>query len=279
MIRKLVGVFFLSLVLCWGFVSTALAETIYYATQSGDIGEYDDVLDTSSLVGNLGGFSIGQVIGIAYDANANRILILDRNAPAVYSMDPASGTASLLFVPNESFQGGAVKGNTLYGINENNQTLVAYDLTTFNPIALTGTSLPGHNHALGVDPVSGQLISANGGNGVFAINDDGSVGADLTSGAAFYEDIDFYGSDYIGVRNGTELYVVDSTTGAESILVTALQTGLSNIIGVAVALGAGGGGNPAPPAPATPVPTMSVWGLGILIALMGIVGFNRRRKM
>jgi hypothetical protein len=31
--------------------------------------------------------------------------------------------------------------------------------------------------------------------------------------------------------------------------------------------------------PATPVPTMSVWGLGMLISLMGLIGFNRRRKM
>jgi hypothetical protein len=36
----------------------------------------------------------------------------------------------------------------------------------------------------------------------------------------------------------------------------------------------------APPSgPATPIPTMSVWGLGILIALMSLVGFNRRRKI
>jgi len=37
---------------------------------------------------------------------------------------------------------------------------------------------------------------------------------------------------------------------------------------------------PPPPAgPVEPIPTMSVWGLGILIALMGLIGFNRRRKM
>jgi len=36
---------------------------------------------------------------------------------------------------------------------------------------------------------------------------------------------------------------------------------------------------PPQPGPATPVPTMSVWGLGILIALMGLIGFNRRRKI
>ena len=32
------------------------------------------------------------------------------------------------------------------------------------------------------------------------------------------------------------------------------------------------------PLPATPVPTMSVWGLGILAGLLGLMGFVRRRK-
>ena len=36
---------------------------------------------------------------------------------------------------------------------------------------------------------------------------------------------------------------------------------------------------PRPQFPATPVPTMSVWGLGMLITIMGLIGFNRRRKM
>jgi len=36
---------------------------------------------------------------------------------------------------------------------------------------------------------------------------------------------------------------------------------------------------PPPAGPVTPIPTMSVWGLGIFITLMGIIGFNRRRKI
>jgi hypothetical protein len=33
----------------------------------------------------------------------------------------------------------------------------------------------------------------------------------------------------------------------------------------------------APIAPATPIPAMSVWGLGIFVALLGLIGFSRRR--
>ena len=33
------------------------------------------------------------------------------------------------------------------------------------------------------------------------------------------------------------------------------------------------------PPPAAPVPTMSVWGLGILAGLLGLIGFVRRRKL
>ena len=278
--RKLILKAF-AVALLFGLTATASAATIYIADDRGNVGVYDDVLDTTAVVGDLGGFQISQNLGIAYDPVADRILLLDRSARAVYSMDPATGTASLLFNPSEQFQGGAVKGNLLYGVNEGTNALVAYDLTTFARDTLTGTNM-GHTHALGIDTASGQLLAANSLSGVFAVNDDGTVGATLVTGSALPEDIDPLGADYLAVYYSNTVEIIDGTTGARSEYLNATQTAAlgmaSSISGVVVASAAAA---PAPPPllPAQTIPTMSQWGMLLLISCMLLVVYSRRKLM
>ncbi len=262
---------FVSIVLLF-LAQTASASLIYFADDVGNVGSYDDVSAALSPVGNLGGFTISQNIGIAYDPARDRILILDRGTPAVYSMDPLTGTAALLFAPNQTFQGGAVKGNLLYGLDESAQIAVAYDLTTFAQVALSGAALP-HMHGMGIDTASGQLVVADRTN-VFVINDDGTIGTTLVASAAWSEDLDPLGANFLNVNYGQTVNLIDGVTGAETTWLSAAQTASTgvtqSISGVVVASTMTMG-------PAVPVPTMTQWGVILLIVAMLLVAYSRRR--
>jgi len=265
-----------------GFAATASAATIFIADDRGNVGVYDDVQNTLAVVGDLSGFSISQNLGIAYDPAAGRILLLDRSARAVYSMDPATGNASLLFSPSQEFQGGAVKGNLLYGIDEGAQSLVAYDLTTFNSVALTGTRISGHTHALGINTATGQLISGNSTLGVFNLNDDGTVGTILVSASVGTpEDLDPLGADYLAVYYSNIVELIDGATGARSVFLDAAQTAAlgmaSSISGVVVADGAVV--NAPPTLVAQGIPSMSQWGMALLIMSVLLVVVRRRKLL
>lgn len=260
-------------VLFLAFASPVFAATIYFADNSGNVGAYDDVTTTVTPVGNLGAFTINQVMGIAYDPANDRILILDRSAPAVYEMDPATGIAALLFTPGQQFQGGAVKGNTLYGIDEGTQTVVAYDLTTFAPVVLAGaTPIPGHSHGMGINPATGQLVVENG-TDVLVINDDGSIGASLVAAGTSDGDIDSYGSDFLNVEYGSTVDLIDGTTGAATVFLTSVQitsAGVTgNVSGIAVASAA----LPASQA----IPTLSQWGMILLVMSLLVAAYTRRK--
>jgi hypothetical protein len=87
----------------------ANATVIYFSDDLGKVGKYDDVTHEVSRVGNAGaGNPVLEVNGIAWDASNERILLLDHRVPAVYAMNPTTGTAMLLFDPGFQFQGGAV---------------------------------------------------------------------------------------------------------------------------------------------------------------------------
>jgi hypothetical protein len=216
----------------------AHAEFIYIADDDGKVVVYDDQADTISAVGNVSdSFPVSQDIGIAWDANTGRILLLDRGTPMVYAMNPADGTSVELFDPGVQFQGGAVKGTTLYGIDEGLQDVVAYDLNTFNSIPLAGaTSLASHTHAMGIDAASGQLYAA--GSSMYEIADDGSTTATpfaLPDGAP--EDIDYYGGDFLAVYYGSEVYSIDGS-GNRTVYLDSTRLGpfaLSSLSGVALA--------------------------------------------
>jgi hypothetical protein len=134
------------------------AAVIYFADDNGAVGAYNDETLSLSAIGDVSAqFPVSQNIGIAYDAVNSRILILDRGRPMVFAMDPATGTATELFNPGISFQGGAVKNGVLYGINEGTQLMVAFDLATFASIPLAAAENINHSHGMGINAATGQL--------------------------------------------------------------------------------------------------------------------------
>lgn len=260
-------------VLFLAFASPVFAATIYFADNSGNVGAYDDVTTTVTPVGNLGAFTINQVMGIAYDPANDRILILDRGATAVYEMDPATGIAALLFTPSQEFQGGAVKGNTLYGIDEATQTVVAYDLTTFAPVVLAGaTPIPGHSHGMGINPATGQLVVENG-TDVLVINDDGSIGASLVAAGTLDGDIDSYGSDFLNVEYGSTVDLIDGTTGAATVFLTSVQITSAGVTGSVSGIVVASAALPASQA----IPTLSQWGMILLVMSLLVAAYTRRK--
>ncbi len=212
------------------------AAKVYFCDDTGQVGSYDTVSTALSPVGNLSAtFSIGQVIGMAFDSAANRLLILDREGDGggiVYSMEPDTGTAVLLFTAsNVSFQGGAVKNGVLYGINEGAQTIAAYDLTTFISLGLAGGALPDHAHSLGIDPASGQLYSSNG-SAIYTVADSGAYGSSVVSQSfSMFEDIDYFEGNFLGVTYGSEVYLINGVTGAVSTFLNSTQVASAGVTG------------------------------------------------
>jgi hypothetical protein len=252
--------------------SIASAAIIYFADVQGHVGRYDDVTTVIAPVGNASAtFTIGQVIGIAWDPTGNRILLLDRNAPAVYAMNPVSGATSLLFNPGISFQGGAVVGSTLYGIDEGTQTVKAFNLTTFANQGLSAPILSNHTHGMGVNPANGQLYGGVGNaSTVFTVSALGAEGPIVVTASPsnFYDDIDYYGGDFLGTDFSNNVIArINGVTGATTQFLSAAQLssgGLTtNVAGVVVA----GAAAPPPPPSQSPVPTLSEWGL-ILLAVI-----------
>lgn len=216
------------------------AAVIYFADEAGNVGAYDDVTMAVTPVGDLSAFSISQVIGIAWDPSGQRILLFDRGAPAVYAMDPTTGNATLLFDPGRSFQGGAVIGNTVYGIDESSQTVEAYNLTTFADLGLSAAALPDHSHGLGENDL-GQLYGVGDGDAIFTVNSDGSYGAVVVTTAAGlgYEDVDAYGDDFLVTEYDGAVTLVDGSTGAESTFLTAGQVTTGGLAGTPVGVTVG----------------------------------------
>ncbi len=248
--------------------SVGNATVVYFSDAQGHVGSYDDVTTNVAVVGNVSAsFSVSQIIGLAWDAANNRLLLLDRNAPAVYAMNPVSGATTLLFNPGIAFQGGAVVGTTLYGIDEGSMTMAAFNLTTFANLGLSAPALSLHTHALGVNPASGQLYGGGGGSSIYLISAAGAQGAGVVSPAVNMEDTDYYNGDFLLATYTNDLSRVDGSTGVITQFLTPAQVtagGLTgSVSGVAVA------GLVVPPV-VKQIPTLSDWSMIILSVLLGL---------
>ena len=193
---------------------------IYVSDYQGNVAKYETTMGSLTAVGNLNGFTIGKVMGLAYDGSTNSLLLLDRNGRMAYSMNAQTGTAAQLFSLSRPFQGGAVRGGLLYGIDEALGTMSAYSLSDHSLYSLSGNVAPAHTHAIGVDALSGQLYSmANG--SIRTISDDGVFGAPvLTTQASFLNDLDYYDGDFVGVIQGRGIDIIDGGSGQLTSLVT-----------------------------------------------------------
>lgn len=222
--------------------SVARAQTsVFFVTdEQGRVGRFDTNTNTGTALGSLAasGFTAAQVIGLAFDPVTNSILLFDRNANKVYSMNALTGIVSVLFSTGSmSFQGGAVIDNTIFGVDEGTQRLAAFSRTGVN-LNLTGPAYPDHLHNLGLIPNTGQLFVMTTGSGVRIMNPNGTQGAFLLAGTSSPEDIDYFNGNYLVATYTNSLTLMNGTTGATSTLLSSGQLTsmgvLSNVSGVAV---------------------------------------------
>jgi len=263
------------LALAWTLVSahlSAQATIIFLADDQGNVGRYDVGTQQGAALGSLSAsqFTPDQVIGLAYDADTNSVLLFDRNVSTVYTMNAVTGVASVLFTTQGvQLQGGAVFNGLVYGIDEYTQTLKAYDFAGV-PQTLTGTALSAHVHSLAVDPQGVRLVYHASSSGLRVINPDGTEGDVIqsmtTTGS---EDIDYFNGDYLLVNYGRQAYLLDVETGATSFFLDSTQLsamGLTgSMSGVAVQIAA--------------VPEPATWVLlltGLAVVAVTIVRQRRR---
>lgn len=244
--------------------SPANAAEIFFTDSRGKVGVYDTDTANFANVANLSSmFGISQVIGLALDNATNTLYALDRSARNVYAIDAGTGSMSLAFSSSPiTFQGGAFKGGTLFGIDENGQTLEGYDAGTGANLGILGDDID-HSHALGINAATGQLLVARG-NEVFAIADDGTLGTSLgtLTGTGFAEDIDWLDGDIAYVSFGNTINL-----GSDgSVIFDASGNGFGSLSGVAVRQALG----------MAPVPEPSTWLM--LILGFGLIGGVMRRK-
>lgn len=252
---------------------SAQSSVIFVTDESGRVGRFDTVTNVGTALGSLAasGFSPGQVIGLAYNPASNQVLIFDRSIAKVYAMDAMTGVATELFSTGAvSFQGGAVLNGLIYGIDEGAQNLEAF---TFTGVIqnLTGPGFTAHVHSLAVNPITGELFYHTSSSGVRAVSTSGVEGAVLLSpalmGGLGSEDIDYFNGNYLVADYSTQLYLVNSTTGANSVFLNSTQlTGMGvigSLSGVAVQMNA--------------VPEPGTWALLLTgMAAVALTGLRRR---
>ncbi len=216
---------------------SAQTSVIFVSDEDGNVGRYDTSTNVGTALGSLAasGFTAGQVIGLAYNPAANQVLLFDRSASKVYAMNVMTGVATVLFsTGGVSFQGGAVLNGLVYGIDESAQNLEAFTFagTIQN---LTGPGFSGHVHSLAVNPITGELFYHTSGIGVRVVSTGGIEGAVLLSSAAMgglgSEDIDYFNGNYLLADYSTQLYLVNGTTGANSVFLNSTQLTSMGVIG------------------------------------------------
>jgi hypothetical protein len=221
-----------------GGIGSVKAEVVYIGDIDGDVGVWDTVTSTGAALGNLGALPHGQNIGLAYDASTNTVLILDRSMGQVFTMDAQLGNAALLFTTGGMvFEGGAVKGSLLYGIDESAQRLAAFSLPAGVNQGLAGPVFSSHAHALGIDPATGQLYTLMAGQ-IRRVNDDGTDGGLVvnTPIGGYVNDLDFFAGDFLATQSSS-IVLFDGATGAQSLFLdatTLASMGLSSVTGIAV---------------------------------------------
>lgn len=207
---------------------SAQTSVVFVADEDGNVGRFVDGQTSGTALGSLSGsgFSVNQVLGIAYDSNTNAVLLFDRFANTVYTMNATTGVATVLFTTESGvrFQGGAVFQNLVYGIDENTQTIVAYSFSGVRQ-SLTNASLTEDVHALGVDFNDPQIISFSVASGSVTsnvlrrINTDGSEGSIVFSNPTSdidAQDIAYFYGDYLVATFEKNLYFLDGSSGALS---------------------------------------------------------------
>ncbi|MBF0225021.1 MAG: Ig-like domain-containing protein [Desulfobacterales bacterium] len=234
----------------WTFTTSSDDEPegriIYVGDLYGNVGIYNTYNNTTQPLGSLDGYNIIDMVGLAYDAISDSVLLLNRglfgtNAAAVFSMDAKSGEVKQLFTTSKGFQGGAVKGDMLYGINNLTSKIEAYSLPTGNPVNLPNSgSVSQPSQGVGIDPVTKQLYISMYFEGIqlgiYKLNDDGSIGELITS--THYgniRDIDYYDGNFLMCHNNMDLSLLEGTSGVhyeESVLTQSQLTemGLQNYV-------------------------------------------------
>ena len=241
----------------------ASASLVYLADDAGRAGVYDTVSGIGSPLGALSGN--GQIIGAAFDPVANALLLLDRSNNTVYSMDPVTGTSSILFSTAGGFQGGAVSGGLLYGNEEGTMAIAAYNLPG-GGLALTGDTPASHTHAFGVDPLTGQVFTMGLDAVIRRVNADGTLGSSVVTGSVgeFVDDLDYFGGDFLATQYSAHtLLLINGTTGASSLFLTAAEVARMNLANVSAVV-VGSTSVPAPE-PGT-----------LILSALGLAGVVRR---
>lgn len=262
-----IRLFQLASALALAAITPASASLVFVLDDAGNVGKYDTVAGTTTAVGSLLGGS--QQLGLAYDPGSGKLLLLDRFANTVHSMDPGTGATAFMFSTTGSFQGGAVSGGLLYGIEENTMLIKAYDMT--GSVVHSGSILGPHSHSTGVN-ASGQVHSLLGDNNIYNINADGTLGGFVVAALGlpeFVDDVDGFGSNYLATAfSNQEIWQIDGTTGVSSLFLSSAQLaamGVGNATGVAVIH-----------------PNGTVPDGGSTVALLalatGVFGFIRRRQ-
>ena len=88
------------------------AETIYISDHQGNVCIHDTVAGTTVALGSLvaQGFSINQIIGLAFDPMRDKVLLCARFDSWIYEMDTVTGIANQKISTMNNFQGGEVVG-------------------------------------------------------------------------------------------------------------------------------------------------------------------------
>jgi hypothetical protein len=139
----------------------------------------------------------------------------------------------LLFSGPSGFQGGAVSGGLLYGVNESSQEVEAFMLPGGTAQALAGGVLSQHTHAVGVDAATGQLYVASFDNVIRKLNLDGTFGDTVVSSSgSAVQDIEYFHGDFLAVGGDFpvgSLELIDGATGVRTTQLTSAQLSAAGI--------------------------------------------------
>ena len=215
------------------FVSAQTA-VVFVGDDMGNVGRIVAGQTSGTTLGSLtaSGFTPNQVIGLAYDSNTNGILLFDRSANTVYTMNATTGVTSVLFTTSsENLQGGAVFGGLVYGINESTQKLMAYTFAGIQQ-SLTNDTLTGHIHSLATNPVAQTMFYLNDTGELRSVNSDGNNGASLQFTSHRYaEDLAYFEGDFLVASYDRNLYLLDGSTGTSSPYLTDSELSAMGVTG------------------------------------------------
>ncbi len=251
---------------------SAQTAVIFVADDDGNVGRIVAGQTTGIVVGSLSssGFTANQVIGLAYDSDTNGILLFDRGANTVYTMNASTGVTSVLFTTSTvEFQGGAVYGGLVYGINESTQALAAYTFSGI-PQSLSNDSLTGHVHSLATNPVTKTLFYLNNSGELRGVGSDGNDGTLLLSESGRgAEDVAYFAGNYLVATYDRNLYLLDGSEGTRTTYLTATELAAlgvtGSVSGVVLEYIA--------------VPEPSTWAMMLIgLAVIAWIGINRRRS-